>query len=79
MLSLASTRATKIWQLPMRELLFCGNFLQSGYRAREAKKVFLGFLNPFSSEKGFKPPEALERSVKTGAKRQIIKKDDLVN
>ncbi|MGN0641388.1 MAG: hypothetical protein ACI4JT_10615 [Oscillospiraceae bacterium] len=34
-------------------------------KAREAKKVFLGFLNPFSSEKGFKPPEALKRSVKT--------------
>ncbi len=29
---------------------------------REALKVFLEFLKPFSSEKGFKPPEALERS-----------------
>ena len=26
---------------------------------REAKKVFLESLKPFSSEKGFKPPEAL--------------------
>ena len=26
---------------------------------REAKKVFLEVLKPFSSEKGFKPPEAL--------------------
>ena len=31
---------------------------------REAKKVFLEVLKPFSSEKGFKPPEAL------GAKRR---------
>ena len=55
------------------------DFSQSCNQAPRSEKVFLGFLNPFSSEKGFKPPEALERSVKTGAKRQIIKKDDLVN
>ena len=33
--------------------------------SREALKVFLEVLKPFSSEKGFKPPEALERSVNT--------------
>ena len=31
---------------------------------REAIKVFLEFLEPFSSEKGSKPPEALKRSDK---------------
>ena len=59
-------------------------------RERAAKKVFLGFLNPFSSEKGFKPPEALERSDhsrrsratgakrgKRGAKRRDIRKKAL--
>ena len=28
-------------------------------KRREAKKVFLEFLEPFSSEKGSRPPEAL--------------------
>ena len=32
---------------------------------RWESKVFLEVLKPFSSEKGFKPPEALERSVNT--------------
>ena len=37
---------------------------------REAIKVFLEFLEPFSSEKGSKPPEALAAKPRTGAKRQ---------
>ena len=36
------------------------NSHQACFKHREAKKVFLGFLNPFSSEKGFKPPEGSE-------------------
>ena len=38
-------------------------------RAREAKKVFWEVKEPFSSEKGSLPPEAL------GAKRKNSKKD----
>ena len=40
------------------------DFSQCLKRAREAKKVFLEVLKPFSSEKGFKPPEALEREAR---------------
>ncbi len=41
------------------------NFCNARSEHRVAKKVFLEVLKPFSSEKGFKPPEALERSVNT--------------
>ena len=36
-----------------------GHFFERASQGRAAKKVFLEFLKPFSSEKGFKPPEAL--------------------
>ena len=42
--------------------LFCGT--------RAAKKVFLEFLEPFSSEKGSKPPEALAAKPR---KRVVVK------
>ena len=35
---------------------------------REALKVFLGFLTPFSSEKGVKPPEALAAKPRYSAR-----------
>jgi len=41
---------------------------------REALKVFLESLKPFSSEKGFKPPEALRAKRGTGAKRRLTAK-----
>ena len=34
-------------------------------KRREAKKVFLEFLEPFSSEKGSRPPEALAAKLQT--------------
>ena len=42
-------------------------------------KVFLKFLKTFSSEKGFKPPEALERSVNTEGEAVKSKKDDFTD
>ena len=41
---------------------------QSASMAREAKKVFLELLKPFSSEKGFNPPEALAAKPRTRRK-----------
>jgi len=39
---------------------------------REALKVFLKFLKTFSSEKVFKPPEALAAKPRTGARQYAI-------
>jgi len=50
------------------------NLNQSLAMHREALKVFLESLKPFSSEKGFKPPEALRAKRGTGAKRRLTAK-----
>ena len=53
------------------------NFCNARSEHRVAKKVFLKFLKTFSTEKVFKPPEALERSVNTEGEAVKSKKGRL--